>query len=71
MSSFDFPFNTVTPALDSSLRSIILAGRKDKRQKACISFYKELLKVEQQVYFVNKVVMLVDFNNHGSKFPEN
>ncbi|XP_049370951.1 putative late blight resistance protein homolog R1A-4 [Solanum verrucosum] len=56
--------------IDSSLRSIILADREDKRQKACTSFYEELLKVEQQVYFLNKEVMLIEFNNHGSKSAE-
>uniref|UniRef100_A0A3Q7IUQ6 NB-ARC domain-containing protein n=1 Tax=Solanum lycopersicum TaxID=4081 RepID=A0A3Q7IUQ6_SOLLC len=56
--------------LDSSLGSIILADREGKRQKACISFYKELLKVEQKVYFLKKEVMLVEFNNHGSKSQE-
>ncbi|KAH0777694.1 hypothetical protein KY290_009105 [Solanum tuberosum] len=56
--------------IDSSLRSIILADREDKRQKACRSFYEELLKVEQQVYFLNKEVMLLEFNKHGSKSAE-
>ncbi|KAH0747344.1 hypothetical protein KY285_009001 [Solanum tuberosum] len=56
--------------IDSSLRSIILADCEDKRQKACRSFYEELLKVEQQVYFLNKEVMLIEFNNHGSKSAE-
>ncbi|KAK4708149.1 hypothetical protein R3W88_029074 [Solanum pinnatisectum] len=56
--------------IDSSLRSIILADREDKRQKACTSFYEELLKVEQQVYFLNKEVMLLEFNKHGSKSAE-
>ncbi|KAH0775873.1 hypothetical protein KY290_007284 [Solanum tuberosum] len=56
--------------IDSSLRSIILADREDKRQKACRSFYEELLKVEQEVYFLNKEVMLIEFNNHGSKSAE-
>ncbi|KAL3353394.1 hypothetical protein AABB24_018230 [Solanum stoloniferum] len=56
--------------VDSSLRSVILTDRKDKRQKACRSFYEELLKVEQQVYFLNKEVMLLEFNNHGGKSAE-
>ncbi|KAH0777691.1 hypothetical protein KY290_009102 [Solanum tuberosum] len=56
--------------IDSSLRSIILADREHKRQKACTSFYEELLKVEQQVYFLNKEVMLIEFNKHGSKSAE-
>ncbi|XP_015160812.1 putative late blight resistance protein homolog R1B-16 isoform X2 [Solanum tuberosum] len=56
--------------IDSSLRSIIVADHEDKRQKACTSFYEELLKVEQQVYFLNKEVMLIEFNNHGSKSAE-
>ncbi|KAH0747346.1 hypothetical protein KY285_009003 [Solanum tuberosum] len=56
--------------VDSSLRRIILADREDKRQKACTSFYEELLKVEKQVYFLNKEVMLIEFNNHGSKSAE-
>ncbi|KAH0715997.1 hypothetical protein KY284_008902 [Solanum tuberosum] len=56
--------------IDSSLRKIILADREDKRQKACKSFYEELLKVEEQVYFLNKEVMLLEFNNHGSKSAE-
>ncbi|XP_015160044.1 putative late blight resistance protein homolog R1B-17 isoform X1 [Solanum tuberosum] len=56
--------------VDSSLRSIILADHEDKRQKACRSFYEELLKVEQQVYFLNKEVMLVKFNKHGIKSAE-
>ncbi|KAK4708057.1 hypothetical protein R3W88_028982 [Solanum pinnatisectum] len=56
--------------IDSTLRSIILADREDKRQKACTSFYEELLKVEQQVYFLNKEVMLLEFNKHGSKSAE-
>ncbi|KAG5575028.1 hypothetical protein H5410_055162 [Solanum commersonii] len=56
--------------IDSSLSSIILADHEHKRQKACRSFYEELLKVEQQVYFLNKEVMLIEFNNHGSKSAE-
>ncbi|KAH0775851.1 hypothetical protein KY290_007262 [Solanum tuberosum] len=56
--------------IDPSLRKIILADREDKRQKACKSFYEELLKVEQQVYFLNKEVMLMEFNKHGSKSAE-
>ncbi|WMV53683.1 hypothetical protein MTR67_047068 [Solanum verrucosum] len=56
--------------VDSSLRSVILTDRKDKRQKACRSFYEELLKVEQQVYFLDKEVMLLEFNNHGGKSAE-
>ncbi|KAH0777696.1 hypothetical protein KY290_009107 [Solanum tuberosum] len=56
--------------VDSSLRRIVLADRKDKRQKACTSFYKELLKVDEQVYFLNKEVMLIEFNSHGSKSAE-
>ncbi|KAK4708078.1 hypothetical protein R3W88_029003 [Solanum pinnatisectum] len=56
--------------VDSSLRSIILADREDKRQKACRSFYEELLKVEQQVYFLNNEVMLIEFNKHRSKSAE-
>ncbi|KAH0714404.1 hypothetical protein KY284_007309 [Solanum tuberosum] len=56
--------------IDSSLRSIIVEDREVKRQKACKSFYEELLKVEQQVYFLNKEVMLIEFNNHGSKSAE-
>ncbi|XP_049387627.1 putative late blight resistance protein homolog R1B-12 [Solanum stenotomum] len=56
--------------IDSSLRSIVLADREHKQQKACRSFYEELLKVEQQVYFLNKEVMLIEFNNHGSKSAE-
>uniref|UniRef100_K4D4S4 Uncharacterized protein n=1 Tax=Solanum lycopersicum TaxID=4081 RepID=K4D4S4_SOLLC len=50
--------------VDSSLRSIILADRAKRREKACRSFYQELLKVEEQVYFLNKEVMLIEFNNH-------
>ncbi|TMW88198.1 hypothetical protein EJD97_018924 [Solanum chilense] len=50
--------------VDSRLRRIILADCEHKRQKACRSFYKELLKVEKQVYFLNKEVMLIEFNNH-------
>ncbi|KAH0714429.1 hypothetical protein KY284_007334 [Solanum tuberosum] len=60
----------VEDSVDSSLRNILRADREDKRQKACTSFYEELLKVEQQVYFLNKEVMLVKFNNHGSKSAE-
>uniref|UniRef100_M0ZPC4 Disease resistance protein BS2 n=2 Tax=Solanum tuberosum TaxID=4113 RepID=M0ZPC4_SOLTU len=56
--------------VDSCLRKIILADREDKRQKACTSFYQELLKVEEQVYFLNKEVMQIEFNNHGSKSAE-
>ncbi|KAH0714417.1 hypothetical protein KY284_007322 [Solanum tuberosum] len=56
--------------VDSTLRRIILADREDKWQKACTSFYEELLKVEQQVYFLNREVMLIEFNNHGSKSAE-
>ncbi|KAH0775845.1 hypothetical protein KY290_007256 [Solanum tuberosum] len=56
--------------VDSGLRRIILADREDKRQKASTSFYEELLKVEEQVYFLNKEVMLIEFNNHGSKSAE-
>ncbi|KAH0716152.1 hypothetical protein KY284_009057 [Solanum tuberosum] len=56
--------------IDSSLRSIIVEDREVKRQKACKSFYEELLKVEQQVYFLNKEVMLIEFNSHGSKSAE-
>ncbi|KAH0716151.1 hypothetical protein KY284_009056 [Solanum tuberosum] len=36
--------------IDSSLRSIIVEDREVKRQKACKSFYEELLKVEQQAW---------------------
>ncbi|KAH0713518.1 hypothetical protein KY289_009477 [Solanum tuberosum] len=56
--------------VDSSLRRIFLADREDKRQKACTSFYEELLKVEQQVYFLKKLVMLIEFSMHGSKSAE-
>ncbi|KAH0674584.1 hypothetical protein KY284_025671 [Solanum tuberosum] len=56
--------------VDTSLRRIILAIHEDKREKACKSFYKELLKVEEQIYFLNKEVMLIEFNNHGNKSPE-
>ncbi|XP_049381447.1 putative late blight resistance protein homolog R1B-16 [Solanum stenotomum] len=57
--------------VDSSLRRIIqLADREDKWQKACTSFYEQLLKVEQQVYFLNKEVMLIDVNKHRSKSAE-
>ncbi|KAG5611049.1 hypothetical protein H5410_022330, partial [Solanum commersonii] len=56
--------------VDTSLRRIILAIREDKQDKACKSFYKELLKVEEQIYFLNKEVMLIEFNNHGNKSPE-
>uniref|UniRef100_A0A3Q7JHU7 Uncharacterized protein n=1 Tax=Solanum lycopersicum TaxID=4081 RepID=A0A3Q7JHU7_SOLLC len=56
--------------VDLSLRSIILADHEDKRQKACRSFYEELLKVEEQVYFLKKEVMMVEFNKHGSKSAE-
>ncbi|XP_049380849.1 putative late blight resistance protein homolog R1B-16 [Solanum stenotomum] len=56
--------------VDSSLRSIILADHTKRRKKACRSFYAELLKVEQQVYFLNKEVMLVEFNKHRSKSAE-
>ncbi|XP_049387435.1 putative late blight resistance protein homolog R1A-10 [Solanum stenotomum] len=56
--------------VDSTLRNIILADREDKRQKACRSFHEELLKVEEQVYFLNKEVMLIEFNKHGSKSAE-
>ncbi|KAK4708054.1 hypothetical protein R3W88_028979 [Solanum pinnatisectum] len=56
--------------IDSTLRSIILADCEDNRQKACKSFYEELLKVEQQVYFLNKEVMLLELNKHGSKSAE-
>ncbi|XP_049388615.1 putative late blight resistance protein homolog R1B-16 [Solanum stenotomum] len=56
--------------IDSSLRSIILADHEHKRQKACRSFYEDLLKVEEQVYFLNKEVMLIEFNKHGSKSAE-
>ncbi|KAH0711637.1 hypothetical protein KY289_007596 [Solanum tuberosum] len=60
----------VEDRIDSSLRSIIVADREVKRQKAGKSFYEELLKVEQQVYFLNKEVMLIEFNKHGSKSAE-
>ncbi|KAK6774068.1 hypothetical protein RDI58_029307 [Solanum bulbocastanum] len=56
--------------VDSSLRNILLADHEDKRQKACRSFYEELLKVEEQVYFLNKEVMVIDVNKHGSKSGE-
>nr|QRG33148.1 Rpi-amr1d [Solanum americanum] len=56
--------------VDSSLRMIIVADREDKRQKACRSFYEELLKVEQQVYFLNKEVMLIEFNKLGRRSEE-
>ncbi|XP_049370800.1 putative late blight resistance protein homolog R1B-16 [Solanum verrucosum] len=57
--------------VDSSLRRIIqLADREDKWKKACTSFYEQLLKVEQQVYFLNKEVMLIDVNKHRSKSAE-
>ncbi|KAK4727192.1 hypothetical protein R3W88_032109 [Solanum pinnatisectum] len=56
--------------IDSSLRNILLADHEDKRQKACRSFYEELLKVEEQVYFLNKEVMMIDVNKHESKSAE-
>ncbi|XP_015160027.1 disease resistance protein RPP13-like [Solanum tuberosum] len=56
--------------VDSSLRNIILADREDKRQKACTSFYEELLKVDEQVYILKKQVMLIEFSMHGSKSAE-
>nr|QRG33145.1 Rpi-amr1a [Solanum americanum] len=56
--------------VDSTLRMIILADREGKRQKACRSFYEELLKVEEQVYFLNKEVMLIEFNKFGSRSEE-
>ncbi|KAK4708053.1 hypothetical protein R3W88_028978 [Solanum pinnatisectum] len=56
--------------IDSTLSNIILADHEHKRQKACRSFYEELLKVEQQVYFLNKELMSIEFNNHGSKSAE-
>ncbi|WMV59424.1 hypothetical protein MTR67_052809 [Solanum verrucosum] len=36
--------------VDSSLRNILLAYHEDKRQKACRSFYEELLKVDNKKY---------------------
>ncbi|KAH0777692.1 hypothetical protein KY290_009103 [Solanum tuberosum] len=56
--------------VDSSLRRIVLADHTKRRKKACRSFYAELLKVEEQVYFLNKEVMLVEFNKHRSKSAE-
>uniref|UniRef100_M0ZQC7 Disease resistance protein BS2 n=1 Tax=Solanum tuberosum TaxID=4113 RepID=M0ZQC7_SOLTU len=56
--------------VDSSLRNILLADHEDKRQKACRFFYEDLLKVEEQVYFLNKEVMVIDVNKHGSKSAE-
>ncbi|WMV53708.1 hypothetical protein MTR67_047093 [Solanum verrucosum] len=60
----------VEDRVDSRLRNILRADREDKRQKACTSFYEELLKVEQQVYFLNKQVTAIEFNKHGSKSAE-
>ncbi|KAG5570511.1 hypothetical protein H5410_060277 [Solanum commersonii] len=58
--------------VDSSLRNILLADHEDKRQKAGRFFYEDLLKVEEQVYFLNKevMVMVIDVNKHGSKSAE-
>lgn len=57
--------------IDSSLRSIIiLADCGEKRERACRSFYEELLKVEKEVYFLRKEVMLIEFKKHGSDSTE-
>uniref|UniRef100_A0A3Q7JU13 NB-ARC domain-containing protein n=1 Tax=Solanum lycopersicum TaxID=4081 RepID=A0A3Q7JU13_SOLLC len=56
--------------IDSSLRNIPLADHEDKRKKACRSFYEELLKVEEKVYFLNKEVMVINVNKHGRKSVE-
>ncbi|KAM3269715.1 hypothetical protein P3S67_030597 [Capsicum chacoense] len=61
----------VEDKVDSSLRSIIiLADCREKRERACRSFYEELQKVEKQVYFLKKEVMLIDFRRHGSDRKE-
>ena len=56
--------------VDSSLRNILLAYHEDNQQKACRSCYEELLNVEEQVYFLNKEVMLIDVNTHESNSGE-
>ncbi|XP_049387362.1 putative late blight resistance protein homolog R1B-16 [Solanum stenotomum] len=56
--------------VDSSLRNIILADHTKRRKKACRSFYEELLKVEEKVYFLKKEVMMIEFSKHGSKSAE-
>ncbi|KAM3203765.1 hypothetical protein P3L10_031391 [Capsicum annuum] len=61
----------VEDKVDSSLRSIIiLADCREKRERACRSFYEELLKVEKEVYFLKKEVMLIEFRRHGSDRKE-
>ncbi|KAM3203763.1 hypothetical protein P3L10_031389 [Capsicum annuum] len=54
----------------SSLRDIILAGGMKNYERACKSFYEELLEVEKEVYLLSKEVMLIEFNKHESKSAE-
>ncbi|KAM3271047.1 hypothetical protein P3S67_029250 [Capsicum chacoense] len=56
--------------VDSSLRDIILAGGMKNYERACKSFYEELLEVEKEVYLLSKELMLIEFNKHGSKSAE-
>uniref|UniRef100_M1C9I7 NBS-coding resistance gene analog n=1 Tax=Solanum tuberosum TaxID=4113 RepID=M1C9I7_SOLTU len=56
--------------VDSSLRNIILADCTEKREGAAKFFNEELLKVEKDVDSLNKEVMLIEFNKHGSKSAE-
>ncbi|KAM3379824.1 hypothetical protein P3S68_012238 [Capsicum galapagoense] len=39
-------------------------------ERACKSFYEELLEVEKEVYLLSKELMLIEFNKHGSKSAE-
>ncbi|KAM3269718.1 hypothetical protein P3S67_030600 [Capsicum chacoense] len=56
--------------VNSSLRDIILAGGMKNYERACKSFYEELLEVEKEVYLLSKEVMLIEFNKHESKSAE-
>ncbi|XP_060214632.1 putative late blight resistance protein homolog R1B-17 isoform X4 [Lycium barbarum] len=56
--------------VDSSLRSVILADNGDNRERACRSFFGELLEVEKEVDSLKKEVMWIEFNKHGFKSAE-
>ncbi|XP_059316784.1 putative late blight resistance protein homolog R1B-8 isoform X1 [Lycium ferocissimum] len=56
--------------VDSSLRSVILADNGDDREKACRSFYEELLEVESEVCSLREEAQQIKFNKHGSKSTE-
>ncbi|MCD7451865.1 hypothetical protein HAX54_013578 [Datura stramonium] len=56
--------------VDSSLRSMILAGNGDERESASTFFIEELQQVQIEIDSLKKEVMVIEFNKHGSKSVE-